>query len=151
MTRRKAENVFPLLAVFISVGPLIGLVVCAIGLGLQIELQLAMERHRSPQLGNVPLIIGIFMFFGIFLAHKIGMLAAAIAGLLVAGYSIFWNRVPLIFGGLAGAVSYASTLAFPENIERVMGKNPELSVTIVIIAVHILPAIACTRLTRRWQ
>jgi hypothetical protein len=151
MTRRKAENVFPLMAVFILIGPLVGLVVCSIGLGLIHELEQATARNRALQFGNALGSSGFLMFFGFFVAHKTGVLAAAIAGVQVGGYAFFWSRVPLIFGGFAGAVSYASTIVFPANIEWIVGKDPKWSVTLLIIIVHVFPSIVCTRLTRYWQ
>lgn len=131
---------------FAILGPIIGLAVFALGSG---GLTFAVSTEGIQQsLDGAASAAAIVLLYGLFFSHWVGAPAAIAAGLLVAGYSAWRGRTPLVFGALAGiVVAIGNGLLYG----AAMLQNRNWGWVCVIAAVHVLPAIVCTRLTRRWQ
>lgn len=127
--------------VFVAVGPLLGLVVFALGSGF-----VTVGNVRAPDasgLSDFAAVVAAMLLYGVAMAHWAGALSAAATGFLVACYAAWRGCVPLVVGGMAGLVG--SIVGFADLL------GTAVPVAGLTIAVHVLPAIACTRLTRRWQ
>ena len=145
MTRRLSKFVVIVL-VFAVVGPIIGLVIFALGSGI-LAFGVSTEPLTS-RLDSSASTVLIVLLYGLFFAHWIGALAAVIAGVLVAWYASWRGSVPLGVGVIAGVVSIVGS--YP-RLGSLPGDNIGAGLSMLILAVHVLPAIACTRLTRLWQ
>ena len=145
MTRRLSKFVVIVL-VFAVVGPIIGLVIFALGSGI-LAFGVSTEPLTS-RLDSSASTVLIVLLYGLFFAHWIGALAAVIAGVLVAWYASWRGSVPLGVGVIAGVVSIVGS--YP-RLGSFAWDNIGAGLVMLILTVHVLPAIACTRLTRRWQ
>ncbi len=146
MTWTRFGRLALIVLVFAIIGPIVGLVVFALGSGA-LTWAVSTEGFQQRMDGSAST-TAIVLLYGLFLAHWIGAPAAISAGLLVVVYSAWRGRTPLVFGMIAGiTVAIANGLLYG----AAMMQNRDWGWLCVIAAVHVLPAIVCTRLTRRWQ
>jgi hypothetical protein len=146
MTRCSVGRFAVIVFVFAIIGPIVGLVVFALGSGA-LTFAVSTESIQKSLDGSASTATVVFLY-GMFLAHWIGGPAAISAGLLVAGYSAWRGRSPFVFGVVAGITgAIANGLLYG----AAMMQSRNWGWLCVIAAVHVLPAIVCTRLTRRWQ
>ncbi len=132
--------------VFIVVGPLVGLLIFAIAGGVA-----TIAGVVPTDLTSALSVTAFLLLYGTGLAHMAGLVPAGIAGFMVAGYAGCWGRVPLIAGALAGAAGMSGAY-LRSGIGAMMEQTGELgSLGLLLILTHILAAVGCTMLTRRWQ
>ena len=145
MTLRRFADLLLIILVFIVAGPLLGVFIAA---GLS-SLGLTVAGWR----GFVRDLMPFLMLYGWVMGLAIGAAPAALAGAIVAGYGWWRGRVPLAVGMLAGLMS---AVIFGAMLRR-GAASPEQAndgaalIALVWLAANVGAAIACTRLTRRWQ
>ncbi len=146
MTQARFGKLALIVLIFVIVGPIAGLAIFALGSGaLAFGVSTGDLLSRLDASASTAVIV---VLYGLFFAHWIGALAALIAGVLVAWYAARRGRVPLGVGAIAGVVSIVGSYPRLGLFDWV---NVGAGLALLIFAVHVLPAIACTRLTRRWQ
>lgn len=134
-SQKTVRNALAIVLTFVGLGPMIGLVVVALGFS---------SATLSP-----PIFV-FLLLYGVIFAHLMGALPALISGAMVAGYAGVRGRVPDWFALLAGVAGLLGI----HDVEGLLNPHDAQfgwGVTIVIPLSCVIAAIACTRLTRRWQ
>ena len=139
MTLRRLGDFAVMMLVFVAAGPLIGLLAAA---GTSMA-GLFFSRWAEFA-GHFP---AFMLLYGWVFAHFVGLAPAALAGAMVAAYAAWRGRVPLLAGAAAG-------LGSGILLNRLTPFDPKAELAPIVfvwIATHVVAAVACTRLTRRWQ
>ncbi len=143
MTKRRLGQLAAIVLVFVTVGPVIGLLAAAALAGL------AIAAGGDPGGGGAFTIF--LLIYGLLFAHFIGIVPAAMAGTIVAGVANWRGRVPLAFGAVAG-IAGMGLMALRSGVPQPSWRESSTTAVAVIwLLAHVLAALACTRLTRRWQ
>ena len=116
MTWTRLSKLALIVLSFVAAGPLIGLVVLAIGGGI-LAFGVSIEEVQS-RLDNSASTVLVVLLYGHFFAHWIGALAACIAGVLVAWYASWRGSVPL---GVGVIVALSASLAVTRAWDRCRG------------------------------
>ena len=143
MTKHRLGQLAAIVMVFVTVGPVIGLLAAAALGGL------AIAAGGDPSGGGAFTVF--LLIYGLLFAHFVGIVPAAIAGTIVAGIAHWRGRVPLVAGaltGIAGMALMAQRHGVPQPSWR---ESSPSAVAVIWLLAHVLAALACTRLTRRWQ
>lgn len=147
--RTAAPRMLAVLLIFAGVGPLIGLLVLAIGIGV-----LALLGGHADGYFLTPVVL----LYGILFAHYAGLKWALIAGACAFGLATAQPHAPIWIGPVAGLVSYATAAMLgavwlPTGAEATLpGQVIEKSVigfAIVMVLVHVLSATVCWWLSRK--
>jgi hypothetical protein len=128
-----------IVVVFVAVGPLVGMLatVPMSLVGLLFSRWIEFATHFP----------AFMLLYGWVFAHFVGWAPAALTGVLVALYAWRCRRVPLAVGAVAGlASSMILSRWAPFDL-----KAEQVPIVVIWVATHVVAAIACTRLTRRWQ
>lgn len=143
MTWRRLGQLALIMLVFVLAGPVIGLLVAAVTSGLAIA--------ASGDPGGGMAFAAFLLIYGWLFAHLVGLVPAAIAGAVVAAYAWLRGRVPLAIAAAAG-VAGMGQMVLRLGMPRPDWQESGMTVVAVIwLVVHVISAIACSRLTRRWQ
>lgn len=137
------------LLIFAMAGPLIGLLVLAIGIGV-----LALLGGHADGYFLTPVVL----LYGFLFAHYVGLKWALVAGACACGLATIQPHAPIWIGPVAGLVSYATAAILgaawlPTGAEATLpGQVIEKSVIgfgIVMLLVHVLSAMVCWWLARK--
>lgn len=124
-----------IIALFVVVGPVIGLVTFATGMAI------AAASFN---------IFAFLLLYGLVFAHFAGALPALIAGIIVAVYAALRGPVPLIVGALAGLVGLLGIHDIGDLLRNEGGDLQSVSVVLFPLTC-IAASSVCTVLTRHWQ
>lgn len=146
MSWRRLGDLALIMLVFVLVGPLVGLVVTALGIGSALAV-------GNGDLSGGGGITAFLLLYGFLFAHFVGVVPAIVSGLLVCAWAYSRGRVPIAVGALAGLASFAllNGSKFGPTPDPVGATSSEFTMMAVVGGAHILAAVVCTRLTRRWQ
>ena len=141
--------ILKVLAIFITVGPLVGLVAFATGISA-----LALTNGPADAFWLGP----FFLIYGLAFAHFFGALWAFLAGLIAIGTAKCLGQAPVWIGPGSGIASFAvSTVRppwqLPPDTDSAIGQQVNAfgpSFVVVVLLTHVAAATVCWLLTRRF-
>lgn len=128
------------IALFVAIGPVVGLLVFAGGMTV---LSLAVEP-----IGRAWMVGAFFLMYGVIFAHYIGAASAAVAGAFAAAAALLLGRAPAWIGPLSGAVAFAFawlaglvTLSVSAMLTHAnLSWGPQSRVFVLMAVVHVATA-----------
>jgi hypothetical protein len=138
--RTEIWNAVVILLLYCGIGPLVGLVVFAVGLGGGV----AVARRSPDGLWLVP----FFLIYGLILAHFVGVTSAAVAALAAIGLRFVSGGTPAWIGSASGAAAFAVVGASLAPVAQDALQLEPAAYVLLIAAVHLLAATASWRLAR---
>jgi hypothetical protein len=141
--------------IFVAIGPLIGLATLSGLLSTVAASQLGQVDvlDKSIETGD-PAALGLFvMLYGLLFAHFLGAIWAAVAGAIVALRAHLWGPASIFEGVPVGVfTALASSVGWDLNDLNASSLGQiETQAAAGWALVHIVPAMVCIWLTRRWQ
>lgn len=137
-----------ILLVFALVGPLVGLIVFALGIG-----SMASINGKPEGMWVSPLVI----LYGLFFAHFVGLPWAVIAGLCASILAACTPRRGIWIGAAAGALSFATAAMFkavplppPVSPEAPIDNTFTWTIAAVYLLVHAISATVSWLIARRF-
>ncbi|MEZ5850608.1 MAG: hypothetical protein R3D68_08175 [Hyphomicrobiaceae bacterium] len=129
-----------IMLIFVGLGPLIGLVVFAVGMT-------ALGLASEPRSGTL-LVLPFFLLYGLFFAHFVGAASAALAGAVASAIYGVTQRKSAWIGPISGAVALGAAIAYagvqaprpPAPGAAPSGWTSDAGIVLVLSATHVLAA-----------
>lgn len=144
-----------IILVFVIIGPLIGLVAASalLTMATSVQRESVAVLDKSVETADPAAFGLLILVYGLLFAHFIGAMWAALAGGIVALRAALWGPASVFEGVPIGAFTALASIVYFQGSEIDAGSLERIEVQVAAgwALVHIIPAMTCIGLTRRWQ